>query len=159
MSKAIDLIQMMEKYDVSVEQMNEMRNGLIAKLYPEIMKMDLSVTKATDADMYASQTKAIAELRGLLSDVEGSYNRSVNTKVKLKEVENTANIAFSAAEFLSKIKLTDKDNTPGSPCLQSKEEVDALIEKQFEDSGSVILDSELEDSRIQLPSHNEDEIY
>lgn len=159
MANISDLLGSMKNYDEVTEKTNNIREQLIAKLLPEVMKMDLSVTKATDADLYASQSKMISEMRFLLSDLDNSTRNHVATKLKNKEIESGANIAFSAAEFLSKIKLTDKDNTPGSPCLQSKEEVDALIEKQFEDSGSVILDSELEDSRIQLPSHNEDEIY
>lgn len=159
MANISDLLGSMKNYDETTEYTQAMRKALIERYTPDVLKLDMSVNKGTDPELYASQTRFFSEYNNLLNHYDTAARNHTSVKLKNREIENTANIAFSAAEFLSKIKLTDKDNVPGSPCLQSKEEVDALISKQFEESGSIILDSELEEGNIQLPSHREDDIY
>lgn len=159
MSDISSLIDSMANYDSITIQTQDIRQQLVTKLLPEIVKADLSVTKLTDPELYAAQSKMLSEMRGLLTDMDTAARNHTSIKLKKTETEINANIAFSAADFLSQIKLNQGNIfDTGSHVAQSKEEIDALIEKQFEDNGSIVLDSELESGELQLPSQNEDKL-
>ena len=65
-------------------------------------------------------------------------------------------MAFSAAELLSKIKANDIQ-TPGTAFVDNSTELEKLIENQFDDPGTVVLDTELEVGTSMLPKQNKEE--
>ena len=144
----------MNKYDENTVNTQIVRQQLLNKILPDVLNMDLSETAETDPDLFAAKSKLIAEARSLLNDMDSVSNKHVNTKLKQKDSETQASIVFNAADLLNKIKLGALV-TDGS-VVTDKDTVDEIIEKKFEETGSVILDTELEMGGNMLPKSDND---
>ena len=133
----------MAKYDDTNVNVQVIRQKLANKLLSDVMKMDLSVVASTDPDLFAAQAKMISEARGLLK------------KLKHKDSETQASVAFNAAELLSKIKLSVAGDASGSLVVDNSDEIEDLIAKQFDDPDSLVLDTELEMGGNMLPERKD----
>lgn len=151
------LVNSMKKYDETNINTQIVRQRLANKLLNDVMKMDLAVTAATDPDLFAAESKMISEARGLLNDIDNSSKNHVATKLKRKDSDTQASMAFNAAELLTKISISLKPQD-ASPVVSS-DEINQMIESQFDDPGTVVLDSELEvgNNKLPQPSKKEDE--
>lgn len=149
------LTDSMNKYDATVVNTQIIRQKLTNKLLTDVMRMDLSEA-AKDADLFAAHAKMISETRGLLNDIDNSSRNHTAVKLKHKDTESQASMAFSAAELLSKIKANDIQ-TSGTAFVDNSTELEKLIENQFDDPGTVVLDTELEVGTSMLPKQNKEE--
>lgn len=145
----------MDKYDANTVSTQLVRQQLLNKILPDVLNMDLSETAETDPDLFAAKSKLIAEARSLLNDMDSVSNKHVSTKLKQKDSETQASIAFNAADLLNKIKLNSLSFDTGN-ITTDKENIDKILENKFEESGSVILDTELEMSSNMLPKPEND---
>jgi hypothetical protein len=145
----------MAKYDDTNVNVQVIRQKLANKLLSDVMKMDLSVVASTDPDLFAAQAKMISEARGLLNDIDGSSKSHTAMKLKHKDSETQASVAFNAAELLSKIKLSVAGNVDGSLVVDNSDEIEDLIAKQFDDPDSLVLDTELEMGGNMLPERKD----
>ena len=153
--KINSLTDSMNKYDSTVVNTQVIRQQLTNKLLTDVMRMDLSEA-AKDADLFAAHAKMISEARGLLNDIDNSSKNHTAVKLKQKDTESQASMAFSAAELLSKIRAGDLQ-TSGTVFVDNSEEIEKLIENQFDDPGSVVLDTELEVGTSMLPKPSKDD--
>ena len=115
----------------------------------------ISVVASTDPDLFAAQAKMISEARGLLNDIDGSSKNHTAMKLKHKDSETQASVAFNAAELLSKIKLSVAGDVGGSLVVDNSDEIEDLIAKQFDDPDSLVLDTELEMGGNMLPERKD----
>jgi hypothetical protein len=76
-------------------------------------------------------------------------------KLKHKDSETQASVAFNAAELLSKIKLSVAGDVGGSLVVDNSDEIEDLIAKQFDDPDSLVLDTELEMGGNMLPERKD----
>jgi hypothetical protein len=143
------LINSMKQYDKTSKRINIIRQQLAEKVVGSVLNMNLDLSANADADQTIAAAKLIAEARGILTDIDNSSRNHVTTKLKHKDSETQESLAFSAAEILTKIKLTG-NNDPGS-MVTTPQNIDAAIDKQFEEKGCVILDTELEVGGNKLP--------
>lgn len=153
----ISLTESMQSMDSVVTNTQSVRQQLMTKFLPDVLNLDMKVDPGTDPDMYASQARFLSEYRGLLNDLDTSSRNHVNMKLKQKDSETNAAHAINAAEFLSKIKLSRGVPVSNLPFTKSEAEVEALIEKQFEENGCMVLDTELETGQNQLPDKPDNE--
>lgn len=144
----------MNKYDANIVNTQVIRQQLIDKLLPDVMSMDLSSAAGTDPDLFAAQSKMIAETRSLLNDMDTASKNHISIKLKQKDSESQASIAFNAAELLNRIKL-NSDMDRGSVVVQDANVIENAIQKKFDDGNMVILDTELEEGISMLPKKEE----
>lgn len=145
-----DLARSMSNFDRTVYTTGEVRQQLLQKLLPTAMEMDMTVSRSTDPDLYAAQTRLYGEVRQLLNDMDASARQHTATKLKQKDQENDTLNAINAAELLNHIKLSG--GVPVSNVPQpSQEEIDKAIAEQFKERGCLVLESELVENDRQIP--------
>lgn len=143
----------MRKYDSNTISTQILRQKLLQKILPNVMNLNLDESAETDPDMYVAKSKLIAETRALLNDMDSVSNKHVSVKLKQKDSETQASMAFNAADLLNKIKLSAFEEK--GTIVLNRDEIEKELQNKFDESGSVILDSELEDGKNMLPT-NED---
>ena len=143
------LADSMKQYDKNVINIQITRQKLANKLMSAVMGMDLSVDEHADPDTVIAKSKILAEARGLLNDLDSSAKNHTATKLKYKDSETQANAVFNAADLLSKIKISIDQDMKAAPT--STTEIEAGIEKQFENKNCTILETELETGGNKLP--------
>lgn len=140
----------MSNFDRTVYTTSEVRQQLLQKLLPTAMEMDMTVSRSTDPDLYAAQTRLYGEVRQLLNDMDTSARQHISTKMKQKDQENDTLNAINAAELLNHIKLSG--GVPVSNVPQpTQEEIDKAIAEQFKERGCLVLESELVENDRQIP--------
>lgn len=143
------LADSMKQYDRNVVNIQITRQKLANKLMDAVMSMDLTVNEHADPDTVIAKSKILAEARGLLNDLDSSAKSHTATKLKYKDSETQANAVFNAADLLSKIKISIDQEMTHTPA--SSADIEAGIEKQFEDKKCTILETELETGDNKLP--------
>lgn len=143
----------MRKYDSNTISTQILRQKLLQKILPNVMNLNLDESSETDPDMYEAKAKLISEARALLNDMDAVSNKHINTKLKQKDSETQANMAFNAADLLNKIKLSAFEEK--GTIVLDRDKIEEKLQDKFDESNSVILDSELEESKNMLPT-NED---
>ena len=150
------LQEAMDKYDANLVNTQVIRQKLVDKLLPNVMHMDLGAAAESDPDLFTAQSKMIAETRNILNDMDYAANNHAALKLKHKSTEAQAEVAFNAAELLSKIKLNLTNDT-GSVVVQDEAVIEAAIQKKFDDGNMVIPETELEEGVNMLPRPEENE--
>lgn len=150
------LQEAMDKYDANLVNTQVIRQRLVDKLLPDVMAMDLGAAAASDPDLFTAQSKMIAETRNILNDMDYAANCHASLKLKHKSTEAQAEVAFNAAELLSKIKLNLTNDT-GSVVVQDEAVIEAAIQKKFDEGNMVIPETELEEGANMLPRPEENE--
>ena len=150
------LQEAMDKYDANLVNTQIIRQKLVDKLLPNVMHMDLGAAAESDPDLFTAQSKMIAETRNILNDMDYAANSHAALKLKHKSTEAQAEVAFNAAELLSKIKLNLTNDT-GSVVVQDEAVIEAAIQKKFDDGNMVIPETELEEGVNMLPRPEENE--
>lgn len=150
------LQEAMDKYDANLVNTQVIRQRLVDKLLPDVMAMDLGAAAASDPDLFTAQSKMIAETRNILNDMDYAANNHASLKLKHKSTEAQAEVAFNAAELLSKIKLNLTNDT-GSVVVQDEAVIEAAIQKKFDEGNMVIPETELEEGANMLPRPEENE--
>lgn len=150
------LQEAMDKYDANLVNTQVIRQKLVDKLLPNVMHMDLGAAAESDPDLFTAQSKMIAETRNILNDMDYAANSHAALKLKHKSTEAQAEVAFNAAELLSKIKLNLTNDT-GSVVVQDEAVIEAAIQKKFDDGNMVIPETELEEGVNMLPRPEENE--
>lgn len=150
------LQEAMDKYDANLVNTQVIRQKLVDKLLPDVMAMDLGAAAASDPDLFTAQSKMIAETRNILNDMDYAANNHASLKLKHKSTEAQAEVAFNAAELLSKIKLNLTNDT-GSVVIQDEAVIEAAIQKKFDEGNMVIPETELEEGVNMLPRPEENE--
>lgn len=140
----------LDNYDATTATTADVRRTLMNKLMPSVMKLDLDVTKGTDPEIYAAQTKLLGEMRQLLNDMDSSAQKHVAVKLKKKDSEVQEANAINAAELFKHIKLGSTIMDINIPNL-TEDVVNDAIKKQFDDNGCIVLDTELIENDSQLP--------
>lgn len=139
------------QFDATVASTQSIRNQLMVKFLPDILNLDMKVDKSTDPDQYASQTRFLGEFRQLLNDMDSSSKNHVAVKLKQKDMEMQHTHSVNAAELLAKIQFSNGVPVSNLPFTKTQQEIDSLIETQFQDSGCVVFDTELETGNTSLP--------
>jgi len=124
---------------------------LAAKLVEIASDIDLN---EHNAEMFQAKLEAINTAKNLLNDLDKAAKDHVTVKLKQKDTETNATAGINIAEFLTKIKMTDNMNS--GTAVQTKEQIEKALDQQFEDRGTVVLDSELEMGGNMLPPVNND---
>lgn len=150
------LQEAMDKYDANLVNTQVIRQKLVDKLLPNVMHMDLGAAAESDPDLFTAQSKMIAETRNILNDMDYAANCHASLKLKHKSTEAQAEVAFNAAELLSKIKLNLTNDT-GSVVVQDEAVIEAAIQKKFDEGNMVIPETELEEGDNMLPRPEENE--
>lgn len=92
--------------------------------------------------------------KNLLNDLDKAAKDHVTVKLKQKDTETNAAAGINIAEFLTKIKMTD--NISGGTVVQTKDQIEKALDKQFEERGTVVLDTELEMGGNMLPKEQKE---
>lgn len=140
----------LKHYDNVTNNTAKVRNVLMGKILPAVMDLDLKVDSGTDPDVYAAQTRLVGEMRQLLNDMDSSAQKHAAIKLKRKDQDIDKANAINGAELLKHIKLSAGFPVCEAPALE-QHEIDAAINKQFEDSGAQVLDTELIQGDGRLP--------
>lgn len=146
------------QYEIRNETTQSRRQKLIAKMEDAIDKMDMSVTNTSDPDLVQSQARVLEQYRQMLNDVEASERNLINTKLKKKDSDISSTQAGQLSEFLKSIKFSNGVPMQDRPVL-SVEEMNKLIDSQFEERGCVVVETELEATDRQLPKKKEEEDF
>lgn len=146
------------QYEIRNETTQSRRQKLIAKMEDAIDKMDMVINNNSDPDMVQSQARVLEQYRQMLNDVEASERNLINTKLKKKDSDISSTQAGQLSEFLKTIKFSNGVPMQDRPVL-SAEEMNKLIDSQFEERGCVVVESELEDSDRQLPKKKTEEEF
>lgn len=139
------------QYETRAETVQTRRQKLIAKMEAAVDKMDLEITNKSDPDLVMSQARVLEQYRQMLNDVEASERNLITTKLKKKDSETTSLQAGQLAEFLKSIKFSNGVPMEERPKMTA-EELNKLMEKQFEERGCVVVETELEANDRQLPT-------
>lgn len=139
------------QYETRAETVQTRRQKLIAKMEAAVDKMDLEITNKSDPDLVMSQARVLEQYRQMLNDVEASERNLIATKLKKKDSETTSLQAGQLAEFLKSIKFSNGVPMEERPKMTA-EELNKLMEKQFEERGCVVVETELEANDRQLPT-------
>lgn len=146
------------QYEIRNETTQSRRQKLIAKMEDAIDKMDMVINNNSDPDMVQSQARVLEQYRQMLNDVEASERNLINTKLKKKDSDISSTQAGQLSEFLKTIKFSNGVPMQDRPVL-SAEEMNKLIDSQFEERGCVVVESELEDTDRQLPKKKTEEEF
>ena len=150
-TKIKDILDSMGVYDRNVINTQRAREALAAKLVEIASDIDLN---EHNAEMFQAKLEAINTAKNLLNDLDKAAKDHVTVKLKQKDTETNATAGINIAEFLTKIKMTDNMNS--GTAVQTKEQIEKALDQQFEDRGTVVLDSELEMGGNMLPPVNND---
>lgn len=145
----IDLLQSMRNYDDITERNQVLRQQMIEKILPHILKMDMTVDEDTDPDIYQGKSRFISEARQLLNDSDAAAKNHVAVKLKRTDMDQQRETAIDVAKILSMFKLNSPMQLPPSQQL-SDDELATKLDERLADTDP-ILDTELEMGGNQLP--------
>ena len=144
------------QYETRAETVQTRRQKLIAKMEAAVDKMDLEITNKSDPDLVMSQARVLEQYRQMLNDVETSERNLIATKLKKQDTEQSAVQAGQLTEFLKSIKFSNGVPMEERPKM-TMEELNKLMEKQFEERGCIVVETELEATDRQLPTKKSSE--
>lgn len=147
----VSLQESMSNLDATTSMTRSARNQLMTKLLPTVLNLDMEVTDRTDPELYESKARLVSEMRGLLNDMDSSARNHTNMKLKHKDAETNATNALNVAEFMAKIRPTPELLRSLNQSAQNDQDIDAQLEKRFEEANLTILDTELMTGQTQLP--------
>lgn len=150
------LIEMEYRLDTT----QDLRQAMIEKLAPTVLSLDMSVNPKTDPDVHQAQSRLLSEFRGLLNDMDNASKSSVSMKLKQKDLEIKQETSINAADILANVKLVAVGGNPimsNTPVPLTHEELQNLVDKQFEERGCIVIDTELATGNTQLPVKSNDE--
>ena len=146
----------LKQYEIRSETVQERRQKLIAKMADAIDAMDLHVTEKSDPDLVQSQSRAIEQYRQLLNDVEASERNLITTKLKKKDSDSSALQVGQISDFLKNIKFSN--GVPMEKRIQmSEEDMNRMLDSQFDERGCIVVETELELNGRQLPEKKQTE--
>lgn len=150
-----EALDSMNIYDQVTINTQRHREELAKKVLTEAMHADLD---ETDSELLQAKLAIVNAARSVLNDIDKAAKDHVSTKLKKKDTENAAAANINMAAFLAKIQTTAGTmNTSGSIVLQSEQEIEAALEKKFDDDGVIVLDTELEMGDNQIPATKTEE--
>ena len=138
------------QYETRAENVQSRRQKLIAKMEAAVDKMNMEITDKSDPDLVMSQARVLEQYRQMLNDVETSERNLIATKLKKKDTEQASIHAGQLTEFLKSIKFSNGVPMEERPTMTA-EELEKLMQKQFEERGCVVVNTELESTERQLP--------
>ena len=139
--KGLSLQDALDNLDATTSSTQDIRRQLMTKFLPDVLSLDLKQDSNKDPEVYAAKSRFLNEFRGLLTDIDNSSKNHAQIKLKQKDTEMQGQ-ALNVVDFLNKIK--GKSQFPEANITMTHEEAEDLVQKRFEDSGSVVLDTELE---------------
>lgn len=145
------IVDSMNVYDKNVINTQRAREALATRLVEVAADIDLD---ESNAEMFQAKLEAINTAKNLLNDLDKAARDHVTTKLKQKDTDTNAAAGVNIAEFLSKIKLTN-DISNGT-AVQTTDQIEQHLNQQFEDTGVIVLDSELEMGGNMLPPERKD---
>ena len=151
-TKIKDILDSMGVYDQNVINTQRAREALASKLVEIASDIDLN---EHNAEMFQAKLEAINTAKNLLNDLDKAAKDHVTVKLKQKDTETNATAGINIAEFLTKIKMTD--NISSGTVVQTKDQIEKALDKQFEERGTVVLDTELEMGGNMLPKEQKEE--
>lgn len=141
----------LEIYERSVQDMQEKRKQVMTRMEEAFDPLYFLPSANSDPDIGVIKTKFLEQYRQMLNDYEASERNLINTKLKKKDTDSSSLQAGNFADFLKSIKFSN-----GVPMEEhtklTQEELNKIMDKQFEERGCVVLDTELEESDRHLPS-------
>ena len=140
----------LETYEQSVKEMQGKRKQVIDRMEETFDSLYFSPSANSDPDVGVVKTKFLEQYRQMLNDYETAERNLINTKLKKKDTDNSSMQAGNFADFLKSIKFSN-----GVPMEEhtklTQQELNKIMDKQFEERGCIVLDTELEESDRHLP--------